>query len=216
MERGRTIEQWISRRLKHEANLPGLRILKLDPTRQNLLMTDAKPKKRKFLVLKIMLLLLGLGIGYVLIRVGPTAYVAWKKGMFTPQMRSTYDGSTDENLKNLRLALMMYQDSEGQLPDSTGWMDAAWIRTKTADLTEDEARKKFRVPGMIGDDYGYAMNKELSQKYGGDLPQDTILLFDSKDLKWNASGKPADLAPSPARPGGNKGITLGGKIVELK
>lgn len=179
-------------------------------------MTDAQPKKKKFLVLKIILLVLALGIGFILFKLGPTAYVAWKRGFFTPQMRSTYDGSTDENLKNLRQALMMYQESEGQLPDASGWMDAAWLRTKTADLTEEEARKKFRVPGMTGEDFGYAMNSELSQKYGGDLPQDTILLFDSKDLKWNASGKPTDLAPNPAREGGNKGITLGGKIVELK
>lgn len=133
------------------------------------------------------------------------------------QMRE-YQGTSMDNLKALQTALMLYHDSEGQFPDSAGWMDAIKDRIKAGDMTQEEADKKFVNPllGKAGE-FGYAMNDACSKKYKDDIkdPSKTPLLFDSLSTGWNAHGSPTSLLPKPARPGGNLGIAVDGTVLKL-
>src|SRR5436309_1729398 len=57
-----------------------------------------------------------------------------------------YSGTSIDNLRRMQTALLLYNDSEGQFPDSSGWMDAIGNRLETADLNKGEAKKKLIRP----------------------------------------------------------------------
>lgn len=152
--------------------------------------------------------------------VGPLLLTAKKKGFFDPQVKRKYEGDSMTNLKNIHTAVMLYQDSEGQLPYANAWMDGVWKRLQTGDMEEAEAKKQLKSPSVAFDNplaFGYAFNESLSGKYSADIPEPdkTPLVFDSSDLTWNAFGNPAQLAPSPARPEGNYAVTISGNVVKL-
>lgn len=161
--------------------------------------------------------IIGVLILGVAIWLGPVLSDFAKAGFFEKQAERTYDGTKMEDLKNIHQALMLYHESEGILPSASGWMDAAWRRLQTADMSEEEAKKKLRADGVGDGEYGYAMNEGLAEMYVGDIenPGATPLVFDSSDTGWNAYGDPDELAPDPARPGGNKGVTVEGNVVDL-
>ncbi len=152
----------------------------------------------------------------VSIWLGPAVWDFAQAGVFEGQERRDYTGGRLENLKAQHLAVMLYSESEGALPEASGWMDAAMTRAETADLGRDEALRKFKNPGAQGEGkFGYAMNEALSLTYPGDVenPEKTILIFESSDLAWNAFGDPKKLRPDPGREGGNKAVTLAGEII---
>lgn len=137
------------------------------------------------------------------------AVAAKNNGFLDAPAKREYTGDTVKNLKAIHTALMLYQDSEGALPQASSWMDAAWSRLQTADMEEDEAKKKLKSTGITADtEYGYGFNDAISGKHTLDLPDETVLVFESKDLAWNAHGKAANP--------GAKAITVTGKIVDLK
>lgn len=169
---------------------------------------------------KFALLAIAAALLYAGVRFGPDLYAAYKAGFLDKTQLRAYQGTSIENLKAIHTALMLYHDSEGQFPSARGWMDAVKPRLKTNDLKPEEALKKLRNPTIQppGEDvYGYAMNVAVSQKYKDDLkdPDSTILVFDSKDTRWNAFGDPMKDAADPPRPGGNQAVTVGGKVVPL-
>ncbi len=166
---------------------------------------------------------LGIFIGIVLalwIWLGPVLSAGQKAGVFQPQKKTDYHGTNTDNLKAIHQALLMYQESEGALPLSETWMDALWPYLQTADLKEGEAEKKLRSPAAVEANrqaYGYAFNPEAQ---GANLTElettpGLAIVFDSSDLSRNAFGNPAQLAPSPERPGGNLAVTPSGQVKRL-
>lgn len=172
---------------------------------------------------RLMLGCLGILLGVVVavwVWLGPLLMTVQRRGFLEPQLKTTYEGGTMENLRAIHTALMQYHDSEGAFPMASGWMDATWPYLKTADLTEEEAKKKLRSPSLWETNptaFGYAFNEDLSQVFNADVvdPAITPLVFDSSDLSWNAHGQAAQLAPSPARPEGNWAVTVEGSVVKL-
>lgn len=154
--------------------------------------------------------------------IGPVILDFYNSGILGSQLSGKkmreYQGTSMDNLKALHTALMLYHDSEGQFPDSAGWMDAIKDRIKAGDMTQEEADKKFVNPslGKAGE-FGYAMNDACSKKYKDDIkdPSKTPLLFDSSSTGRNAHGSPSSLLPKPPRPGGNLGISVDGSIVKF-
>ena len=135
-------------------------------------------------------------IGLAVIIVGafiwlwPVLRVVMAKGLPKgPEMR-TYAGTSIDNLKAIRTALLLYHDNEDRFPYGNGWMDAIEKQLKTNDLTAEQAAKKLRNPET--GEYGYALNEAFSGKYKGDVGDDkTVLVFESKGGKKNDSGPPA-------------------------
>ena len=159
-------------------------------------------------------------IGAVAYLVGPEAVTAYRTGFFSGDKKVSYSGNRADNLRRLYTAMMLYHESEGQFPVSSGWMDAIENRLQTNDLKSGEGSKKLKNPAF-GDGpgvYGYAMNDEASAKYKDDLPEKdaSVLLFESSDTKRNAHGKPSALAPSPPLSGGNLSVTVAGKLIQSK
>jgi len=154
--------------------------------------------------------------------VGRAFQTLWKRGFFesyvNPDDDLKYKATETDNLKALYTAMMLYHESEGQFPVSSGWMDAIKPRIQTSDLAKGEAEKKLISPSLAGKtgQFGYAMNDLASGKYKGDLKDPkTILIFDSGDTMRNAHGDPKKLTPTPPRPGGNMGISIDGTVVKL-
>ena len=169
-------------------------------------MAEKSPKKKIKLAIAAVLLAVVAFFAFPVIRLGIGAY---KEGFFEKVEKREYTGNSLENLKAIHTALTLYQDSEGALPQASGWMDAAWSRLQTADMTEEEERKKLKADGITAEDeYGYGFNIDAGGKHTLDLPEDMVLIFESKDLSWNSTGKPENP--------GAKGITVAGKIVDLK
>ncbi len=142
---------------------------------------------------------------------GPLAYGLWKRGFFDrPAAAHDYKGSSTENLKFIRTALLGYEESEGQFPLGPGWMDAIQNRLGSDDLKKGEAVKKLVAPEDEGkpEAYGYAFNDALSGKFYGDIKDPkTPMVFESGATGRNAHGDPAKLR----KPGGLV-ITVGGDI----
>lgn len=147
---------------------------------------------------------------------GPVISAALRAGFLDQaQDRTLKAGQTEANLKAMHQAILMYSESEGVLPDASGWMDAAYTRLKTADLKEEEAKKQLKAQeGLGNDEFGYAMNQSLSGKDPFDPKlKDEVLIFESDAKAWNSKGDPAK--------DGAKGrtahaITLGGSLKPLK
>ncbi|MDI9638901.1 hypothetical protein QPK87_28155 [Kamptonema cortianum] len=182
-------------------------------------MADAVTVKRRRIVLIFAGVFLGVGLG-LCVWLGPILNAALRVGAFEPQMKRDWNGSNTENLKALHTALSLYEQSEGQLPDASGWMEAIKPYLKTKDISEEDAVNKLRSPSVAEENplaYGYAFNKALSGLYFDEVenPAETALVFDSSDLSFNAHGDPKELVPQPERPGGNKAITVEGNVVPL-
>lgn len=166
---------------------------------------------------------LGVLVGVIVavwIWVGPLFMTAKKKGFLDPEIKRNYEGDSLTNLKDIHTALMLYQESEGQLPFADSWMDATWPRLQTGDMDEVQAKRKMKSPSLWEENpqaYGYAYNEAASGVYSDDIPEPdlTPLVFDSRDLTWNAFGNPAQLAPDPKRPEGNFAVTVSGNVVKL-
>ena len=178
----------------------------------------ARKKVLRGCLLVFVLVLVGAGVFY-----GPVIRDLMSNGflqsLLSGENMRKYSGTSMENLKALSTAMKLYQESEGQFPESAGWMDALEDRVKSHNMTQEEADKKFHDPtlGKKPDVYGYAMNDLLSKMYIGDVkdPSKTPLLFDSKDTSRNAHGSPEKLLPKPARPGGNIGVAADGHALKL-
>lgn len=182
-------------------------------------MTEEKNPRARRMMFGCLGVFIGLVIAMV-IWLGPVLRAAKKVGVLDPQVKRDYEGNSMENLKNIHTALLQYEASEGQLPFAETWMDAAWRRLQTADMDEDQAKKKLKSPSLYKDNpqaFGYAFNEALSGQYTGDVenPGQTPLVFDSSDLIWNAFGNPAQLAPNPPRPEGNYAVTVEGNVMKL-
>ncbi len=162
---------------------------------------------------RIVVILVVGGLVYAGIRFGPDALTAYRAGFFDKAEMRKYEGTSIDNLKAIRTALLLYHDSEDAFPNAKGWMDAIEPRLKTADMEASEALKKLRNPASMTQ-YGYAMNPAVSGKYKGDLksPETTILVYERLDGPRNAYGDPKAIKPTA---GQNLAITVSGEIVRL-
>lgn len=147
-----------------------------------------------------------------LYQVAMTVRDAKKSGWLDDVEVDKYQAGRENNLKAIHKALVQAAESDGQFPPAATWMDAALIRLKTSDLTEEETKIKLRVPGQDNGGYGYAINVVIAGKKPEELKsvQDAVLVFESNKSAWNASGDP----DKDARKAG-KGITLAGEIVPV-
>ncbi len=143
-------------------------------------------------ILRIFLFLFAVGIGYVGYRFGPDLLAAQRAGFFERPVPKEYQGTSMDNLRALRTALMLYHTSEERFPEATGWMDAIEPLLNTADLKPGEAVKKLHRPDLAPGDYGYALNSACGGKFKDDIDgkDKAILVFESKDPKRNAHGDP--------------------------
>lgn len=175
-------------------------------------------RKRVFKAIGLLLLL---GVGYAGWRFGPPLLDFYKGGYFDSVEMRKYQGTSKENLKNLYMAMMLYHESEEAFPPGAVWMDRIKPYIRTGDLAAEEAIKKFQNPLIrpAGDQiFGYAMNDVFAGKYKDDVKDgvNLPLIFDSSDTKWNAHGKPEDLAAKPPRQGGNLMVSGSGIVGPLK
>lgn len=156
--------------------------------------------------------------GVVLLLLGMTVFRdflnLWRAGFLDKPDPVAYRGASLDNLRAQRTALMLYHDSEGQLPLAAGWMDAIGNRLQTRDLKPGEGAKKLIAPDFAGQPgkYGYAMNGACSGKYKDDVasPETTPLVFESTSADRNAHGDPKTLG----KPQG-QAISLGGQALKL-
>lgn len=157
----------------------------------------------------VVLAFIALGI-VVGIWIGPLVGPALRQMQHDPERQ--YHGNSIDNLRAMYSAMSLYHDSEGQFPNSDGWMDAIQNRIYEADLKKGEAEKKLVRPALSGqkDQYGYAMNDEASGKYKDDIKdKKTPLIFESTTTVRNAHGDPKNLR----RPHG-LAISVDGTILE--
>jgi len=114
------------------------------------------------------------------------------QALLSGSKKRTYTAGNEKNLTALHTAMMLYHESEGQFPDSSGWMEAVKNRIKAEDMETKEAEKKLVRPDLSDQpgQFGYAMNDAASQKYRDDIPKSTILLYESKQTGRNAHGDP--------------------------
>src|SRR5579862_8991872 len=61
------------------------------------------------------------------------------QGLISSPEDRKYEATREGNLKAIYTALMLYHDSEGQFPVSSGWMDAIKGRIQAADMKPEEA-----------------------------------------------------------------------------
>jgi hypothetical protein len=97
-------------------------------------------------------------------------------------------GQCITNVRHLVAAQIMYSsDWDGRLPNESTWIDATKKYTQTeTDFTCPTLKKS-------GSSYGYAANAaESAIKYDGAKdPSSTILIYETADLKRNATGDPS-------------------------
>lgn len=125
----------------------------------------------------------------------------YRKGVLQGTRKHEYEGSSIDNLKAMRTALLGYEESEGQFPMGSGWMDAIQNRLNTDDLKKGEAAKKLVLPELLDQPgkYGYGFNQELEGHYRGEVKDPkTPLVFESTETGRNAAGDAKELR----RPGG--------------
>jgi hypothetical protein len=180
-------------------------------------MSDQRPRKRRP-VLRALVAVIVVAVLGVAAWLGPTLNTLYKHGFFDSATARKYSGTTIDDLKAMRTALMIYHDSEGTFPAGDKWMDQIENRIHTSDMSTEESRKKLVDPAFAGQPgkYGFALNDAVAGKYKGDLKDPkTPLVFESSDSGKNAHGDPAKLAPAPPHAGGNLAITVDGTIVKI-
>jgi hypothetical protein len=141
----------------------------------------------------------------------------WRHGVIQSALDDSDDNrkfsaSRDANLKAIYIALNLYQDSEGQYPAASGWMDAIGPHLQTTDMSREEADKKLLRPNLKSPQpgqYGYALNDAIAGRFKGDIKDSkTPLVFETSDLSRNAHGSPNSQT-------GRLAITLQGTIVKI-
>lgn len=161
---------------------------------------------------RIILGVVGAVIVGLCIWMSPLIRALIKVGLPSDTEQRTYSATSIENLQAIRTALLLYHDNEGQFPEASGWMEAIQPMLKTNDLSAEEAGKKLKNPSITDlkpDEFGYSLNPACSAKYKGDLPETTILVFESPaDRKRNAAGNPNSAE-------GLHGITIDGNVKTL-
>jgi hypothetical protein len=132
--------------------------------------------------------------GFLVWFYGPLAWALYKAGFLERKAPPhAYDGTSIDNLKFMRTALLGYEESEGLFPEASGWVEAIQNRLNTDDLKKGEAAKKLVYPEFIGQagKFGYAFNDALSRKYHGDIKDGkTPMIFESTTTDRNAHGDP--------------------------
>ena len=151
-----------------------------------------------------------LGVGLLVLVAGvwlwPVLRVLMSKGLPQgPEMRK-YEGTSADNLKAIRTALMLYHDNEDKFPEANGWMDAIEKQLKTNDLTPEEAAKKLKNPAT--GEFGYAINDAAAGKYKGDLKDPKMVLVYESSGGRNQHGTPIAAK--------GQAIQLDGNLVRLK
>lgn len=124
-----------------------------------------------------------------------------------------FKGNVAERLKAMKTAADLYHQSEDAFPKAETWTDDLLARLQTQNLKPGEAEKKLKRPDLetSADQYGFAINKAVAGKYKGDIKDPkTILIFESKETKKNASGDPKTDGKE-----GGQGITISGEVVKL-
>jgi len=153
-------------------------------------------------------ILVGLGLVVLVaaIYLWPVLRVLMSKGLPQgPEMRK-YEGTSADNLKAIRTALLLYHDNEDRFPEAAVWMDAIEKQLKTNDLTPEEAAKKLQNPAT--GQFGYAINDAAAGKYKGDLKDDkAVLVFEVPSGRRNEHGDPAKAQ--------GQAIQLDGTVVRL-
>lgn len=159
-------------------------------------------------LLRLLLLAIVAGLAYVGYRFGPDILAAQRAGFFEKNVPKEYVGTSMDNLRALRTALLLYHTSEERFPDASGWMDAIEPLLNTADLKAGEAAKKLHRPGLAETEFGYGMNDACDGKYKDDVAgkDSAILVFESKSTSRNTHGDPA----KDSLPGGQH-VTIGEK-----
>jgi hypothetical protein len=178
----------------------------------------AKRRSRRKLVFQGIAGVLGLGLVFLAVWAYPTMRDLKKIGFFDSLGQRKYNGDTVADLKALRIALMSYEDSEGEFPKSNHWMEAIQQHLRTDDMSGKEAAKKFVDPVYAGQTgkFGFALNDAVAGKYKGDIKDPkTPLVFESEDPARDSHGDPEKLAPKPPRVGGDLAIAVDGTILQL-
>jgi hypothetical protein len=150
-----------------------------------------------------------IAIGVAVVPVARLALAANRAGFFEQAKPETYTASRAGNLKAITTAMDLTYESEGQYPDGAKWMDTLFTRMKTDNLTEAQAKEKFRRPGVPTEKFGYALNSEVAGKIRRELKPETVVVFESETTEWNASG---DLTKAIK---GGLGLTVDGHVVDL-
>lgn len=153
----------------------------------------AKTRRKKVAIGCLAVFLLVAGFGYWFY--GPLLrhFLPTILGEITDRKKE-YIGTSSDNLKIMRNALLSYEESEGQFPDAKSWMTAIEKRIVTDELKRGEAEKKLVTPENVGqpDKFGYALNDAVSGKYHEDIKDPkTPLVFESVSDEKNAHGDPA-------------------------
>jgi hypothetical protein len=107
------------------------------------------------------------------------------------------------NLKQAGLAAFMYMgDHDDYFPRASNWADASLELAKNKSKTTFACFAPSLDPTRTAhpETYGHAFRRSLEASPSIDIanPADEIMLFDSTDLSWNASGG-LNLLPYPGR-----------------
>ena len=105
-----------------------------------------------------------------------------------------------KNVKQISLGVLLYaNDYDDELPLGASWMTGLGPYLKNNAL--------FHSPAVPTGDYGYALNSAIAGTAETTItaPATTIMVFDSTDLKFNASD-PTTTLPSPPRYGSKNTI----------
>lgn len=159
----------------------------------------------------VLLILLGVGVWLYGGTIRDLAKQGILQDLFRGEDRRAWVATSEQNLKALHVALMLYHDSEGQFPQGPGWMDAIENRLRTGDLSKEEAEKKLIRPDLAGQPgkFGYGLNAAAGGKFKDDVGDPkTPLIFESESTDRNASG-----APDATRRAGGLAIAIDGTIL---
>jgi prepilin-type processing-associated H-X9-DG protein len=135
-----------------------------------------------------------------------------------PKEKANVRGCLD-NLNHINTALGLYLESNDAYPPASVWMDKTIQYGVQGNMEVHEAWKFFRCPSVSkGEDekYGYAMNRALSgklrplekNKKEWATAKETMVVFDSSDLRKNVNGG-RELLPKPARHTGKNNALYG-------
>lgn len=152
------------------------------------------------------LLVIGLGLGtglaWWLYQVGSAAVDLARAGAFSTIQEREYEADREGNLRAVHQALVLVSASDGSLPGKD-WQQAAMLRLKTRDLSEDEARKKLVPVGSKAK--SYRLNESAVGKNTEDLEPDTVLVFESTNADGGI-GRPES---------GLKAVTVDGRVLTV-
>lgn len=113
------------------------------------------------------------------------------------------------NLKQMGIGMLMYyEDYDEQMPQASLWMDmtAPYIvhpHQGGNRSAADAKRSIYRCPALTTaseQEFGYAFNSDLQgRSLDKDREAQTVVIYDSKDLRWNANAPGLTGAANPPR-----------------